>query len=44
MEFFGDTIEAISIIDPLRGVVVEDVEELPDNKVKYLKESVKKYN
>ena len=28
VEFFGDTIEAISIIDPLRGVVVEDVEEL----------------
>ena len=28
VEFFGDTIEAISIIDPLRGVVLEDVEEL----------------
>jgi excinuclease ABC subunit B len=28
VEFFGDTVEAISIIDPLRGVVVEDVEEL----------------
>ena len=28
VEFFGDTIDAISIIDPLRGVVVEDVEEL----------------
>jgi len=28
VEFFGDTIDAVSIIDPLRGVVVEDVEEL----------------
>ncbi len=28
VEFFGDTIEAISIIDPLRGVVLEDVDEL----------------
>lgn len=28
VEFFGDTIEAVSIIDPLRGVMVEDVEEL----------------
>ena len=28
VEFFGDTVEAISIIDPLRGVVVEDVEEI----------------
>ena len=28
VEFFGDTVEAISIIDPLRGVVVEDVEEV----------------
>ncbi len=28
VEFFGDTIEAITIIDPLRGVVLEDVEEL----------------
>ena len=28
VEFFGDTIDAISIIDPLRGVVLEDVEEL----------------
>lgn len=27
VEFFGDTVEAISIIDPLRGVVVEDVHE-----------------
>ena len=28
VEFFGDTIEAIAIIDPLRGVVVADVDEL----------------
>ena len=28
VEFFGDTIDAISIIDPLRGVVIEDVDEL----------------
>ena len=28
VEFFGDTVEAISIIDPLRGVVVEDVGEI----------------
>jgi len=28
IEFFGDTVEAISIIDPLRGVVVKDMEEL----------------
>ncbi len=28
VEFFGATIEAITIIDPLRGVVLEDVEEL----------------
>jgi len=28
VEFFGDTIDAISIIDPLRGVVLEDVAEL----------------
>ena len=28
VEFFGDTIDAISIIDPLRGVVVEDVHEM----------------
>ncbi len=28
VEFFGDTIEAITIIDPLRGVVLEDMEEL----------------
>ena len=28
VEFFGDTIDAVSIIDPLRGVVVEDVKEL----------------
>ena len=28
VEFFGDTIESISIIDPLRGVVLEDVKEL----------------
>ena len=27
VEFFGDTIEAISIIDPLRGVVLERLEE-----------------
>ncbi|HBI16424.1 MAG TPA: excinuclease ABC subunit B [Desulfobulbaceae bacterium] len=28
VEFFGDTVEAISIIDPLRGVVVADQQEL----------------
>jgi excinuclease ABC subunit B len=28
VEFFGDTVEAISIIDPLRGVVVADLPEL----------------
>jgi excinuclease ABC subunit B len=28
VEFFGDTVDAISIIDPLRGVVLEDVDEL----------------
>ncbi|MGE4559222.1 MAG: excinuclease ABC subunit UvrB [Desulfobulbus sp.] len=28
VEFFGDTIEALSIIDPLRGVVIADVEEM----------------
>jgi len=28
VEFFGDTIDAISIIDPLRGVVIADVEEM----------------
>jgi excinuclease ABC subunit B len=28
VEFFGDTIEAVSVIDPLRGVVIEDVPEL----------------
>ena len=28
VEFFGDTVDVISIIDPLRGVVLEDVEEL----------------
>ncbi|WP_035246018.1 excinuclease ABC subunit UvrB [Desulfogranum mediterraneum] len=28
VEFFGDTIEAISVIDPLRGVVIEDLAEL----------------
>jgi len=28
VEFFGDTIEAVSIIDPLRGVVVRNVDEL----------------
>ncbi|MDH3347731.1 MAG: excinuclease ABC subunit UvrB, partial [Desulfobulbaceae bacterium] len=27
IEFFGDTIEAISLIDPLRGVVLTDLEE-----------------
>lgn len=27
VEFFGDTVEAISVIDPLRGVVIEDVGE-----------------
>ncbi len=25
VEFFGDTVDAISIIDPLRGVIIEDV-------------------
>ena len=28
VEFFGNTIDAISIIDPLRGVVVQDLQEL----------------
>ncbi|MBV5316431.1 MAG: excinuclease ABC subunit UvrB [Desulfobulbaceae bacterium] len=28
VEFFGDTIEAIAVIDPLRGVVVADVDEM----------------
>jgi len=28
VEFFGDTIDAISIIDPLRGVVLQDMDEL----------------
>lgn len=28
VEFFGDTIDAISIIDPLRGVVLGDVQEM----------------
>ncbi len=28
VEFFGDTIDAIAVIDPLRGVVIEDVDEL----------------
>ncbi len=28
VEFFGDTVEAISIIDPLRGVIIEDVAEI----------------
>ncbi len=28
VEFFGDTIDAIAVIDPLRGVVVADVEEM----------------
>ncbi|MHB8810361.1 MAG: excinuclease ABC subunit UvrB [Desulfobulbaceae bacterium] len=28
VEFFGDTVEGISIIDPLRGVVVADLKEL----------------
>jgi len=28
VEFFGDTVDAISIIDPLRGVVVKDLQEL----------------
>ncbi|MDW7772469.1 MAG: excinuclease ABC subunit UvrB [Desulfobulbaceae bacterium] len=28
VEFFGDTIDRITIIDPLRGVVVRDMEEL----------------
>ena len=27
IEFFGNTVEAISIIDPLRGVVVQDLKE-----------------
>ena len=28
VEFFGDTIDAIAIIDPLRGEVIQDVEEM----------------
>ncbi|WP_448874948.1 excinuclease ABC subunit UvrB [Desulfobulbus propionicus] len=28
VEFFGDTIDSVSIIDPLRGVVIADVEEM----------------
>ncbi len=28
LEFFGDTIDSITVIDPLRGVVLEEVEEL----------------
>jgi excinuclease ABC subunit B len=28
VEFFGDTIESITLIDPLRGVVIADVEEI----------------
>ncbi|WP_028319604.1 excinuclease ABC subunit UvrB [Desulfobulbus elongatus] len=28
IEFFGDTVEAITLIDPLRGVVLADVEEI----------------
>ena len=28
VEFFGDTIEAIAVIDPLRGVVLADVDEM----------------
>lgn len=28
VEYFGDTIESITIIDPLRGVVIADVEEM----------------
>jgi excinuclease ABC subunit B len=28
VEFFGDTVDRITIIDPLRGVVVKDMEEL----------------
>ncbi|MBM9613990.1 excinuclease ABC subunit UvrB [Desulfobulbus rhabdoformis] len=28
VEFFGDTIDAIAIIDPLRGEVIKDVEEM----------------
>jgi len=28
VEFFGDTVERITIIDPLRGVVVRDIDEL----------------
>ncbi len=28
VEFFGDTIDAISIIDPLRGVVIQNMDEL----------------
>lgn len=28
IEFFGNTVEAISIIDPLRGVVVQDLQEV----------------
>ena len=28
VEFFGDTVERITIVDPLRGVVIEELEEL----------------
>ncbi|GBE13165.1 UvrABC system protein B [bacterium BMS3Bbin14] len=28
VEFFGDTVEAVSIIDPLRGVAIREMEEL----------------
>jgi len=28
VEFFGDTIDSISVIDPLRGVIIEDVAEM----------------
>ncbi len=28
VEFFGDTVETISLIDPLRGVVLQDMDEL----------------
>ncbi len=28
VEFFGDTIDAITIVDPLRGVVIEDAKEI----------------
>ncbi len=27
VEFFGDTVEAITVVDPLRGVVISDLEE-----------------